>query len=71
MSKIELYPAPWDETLCLSCGYDPTDIWDGHDIVGTAWKWAIERKGHLCIECALASAHMLTVRYPHFTSWRG
>ncbi len=67
----QLNPFPWDETLCVSCGYDPRDVYDGNDIVGTAWAWVIERKGQLCLTCALERASYLIRQYPTAIRWEG
>lgn len=56
-------PRPVEAWHCASCGFDPRIVWDGNFPCGWAEEAAIERKGQLCLSCALASARHLARQY--------
>lgn len=50
---IDLFPAPFPSHLCLACGCDPADIWEGHWIVGRDETKTLNADRH-CEACAEA-----------------
>lgn len=77
--KIETYtyttipnPHPVRDHECISCGYDPIHIWEGHDIIGGDWNARIDARGQLCLNCALEGAGHLARQYPagNYPDWR-